>query len=284
VEPPRGRHDGFELAELALDEGPIADRPVARNDRPADEAEEAPHGRRPLDRVAVAEVRHRVVLEEIAGEEDVGIGENDDDVGIGVAAAQVREVYPATADVEGRRLDERPLGRVDDQGGDVVCEVGEGRQQGRALLLAVLDEARAAPLVPPDRGRPEVVVAEDVVGVPVGVDDQADRERRQACDVGNQLLGVAGRRARVDDEGLAVAEHHPDLLVVEAVATGEDPVAHLQPVLADGHATMVRGTEYARGDGLDHGQRDDARRRPASQPSLGRGGAPGGRPPRPRLR
>ena len=62
---------------------------------------------RPVERVAVAEVGRRPVLEEVAGEQDAGVRDRQDDVVVGVAAAEVAQLDGAPADVDRRPLVER---------------------------------------------------------------------------------------------------------------------------------------------------------------------------------
>jgi hypothetical protein len=237
--------DLAELPELALHEGSISDRPVAGHDRALDQRQQPLDGCRPLQGIAVAEVRHGVVLQQIAGECHARVRHEDDDVGVGVAPAEVPKLDRPPADRDRRRLGERPVGRLDDEPLEVAGELGHGRCEPGALSLAVLDEARAAAIVAPDDGRPEVVIAEHVVGVPVAVDHQAHGKWRQAGDVGEQLPGVRRGRPGVDDEGLVIAEDDADLLVVEPVAPGEDAVADLEPVACRCHGPMVRASAAA---------------------------------------
>ena len=69
--------------------------------------------------------------------------------------------------------------------------------------------------------------------------------RGQVAEVGEDLAGLAVRRARVDDERLAVAQDHPDVLVEERVAPHEDPVADLDPAVSDTHRRMLRAPRTA---------------------------------------
>src|SRR4051794_24000084 len=62
-----------EARELVVDEGAVADLAVPGHDRPANEIAEPRHGLGPVERVAVAEVRRRAGLEEVAGEQHAGV-------------------------------------------------------------------------------------------------------------------------------------------------------------------------------------------------------------------
>ena len=112
------------------------------------------------------------------------------------------------------------------------------RDRRPARVARPLDEGHA-PLVAPDDGRTEHVVAEGVVEVPVRVHDDRDRRVGQVADVGQDLARLYVRGPRVDDEGLAVAEDQPDVLVVEGVAAHEEPIADLDPAVFDTHRRMV---------------------------------------------
>ena len=130
------------------------------------------------------------------------------------------------------------------------------------------------PLVAPDRGRPEDPVAEGVVEVAVGVHDDRDRVAGQLAQVGEDLARLRVGRAGVDDEGLAVAEDHPDVLVVERVAADEDPIADLDPAVADTHRRMLAAAiatpsvAYAAPMPSDRQPRDRRRRHGPARPAL----------------
>ena len=98
---------------------PIAVVAVTRHDD-ADRQLRDPQGRlRPVERIAVVEERHGAVLDEVPGEQHGRIGDADDDVVIGVPATEVAELDAAIADIQGCRLREGPVGRVDHDLGQV---------------------------------------------------------------------------------------------------------------------------------------------------------------------
>ena len=70
---------------------------------PGDQLDEPLDGRRPVQRIAVAEVRRGVGLEQVAGEHHAGVGHEHDDVVVGVAAAEVAQL-----DASARRARSRP--------------------------------------------------------------------------------------------------------------------------------------------------------------------------------
>ena len=78
------------------------------------------------------------------------------------------------------------------------------------------EESLAALLVAPDRRRPEHVVAERVIRVPVGVDNDADRVGGQLAQVVEDLAPLIVAAPGVDDERLVMAEYDADLLVENA--------------------------------------------------------------------
>src|SRR5579862_1483992 len=65
--------DCLEVSQRSLDEGPVADRTVARDNsrrpRPRGEGQDGGRGLRPVERVAVAGPRRGPVLEQVAGKD-----------------------------------------------------------------------------------------------------------------------------------------------------------------------------------------------------------------------
>jgi len=188
----------------------------------------------------VPEERGGAVLEEITREEHAGIGDFDEDVRIGMPAAEEVQLDLPFADVQVRVLREGPIGRDDLGLGDVLGEIRVLLGDHRLRLVGVVAQDRHAVCVAPDRGRPEHRVPERVVRVPVGVDDERHRVLRQLSQVLEDLAALARGEARVDHEDVRPAEDHADLLVVEAIALREDPVADLDPGSRSlGHARSV---------------------------------------------
>jgi hypothetical protein len=97
------------------------------------------------------------------------------------------------------------------------------------LPLAGRLDHRHAALVAPDLDRSEDVIAETVIGVAVGVDDEPDGEGSDLPEVGQRLGGLSVAESRVDEEDARVAKHDADVLVVEVVASDVDSVADLRP-------------------------------------------------------
>ena len=112
--------------------------------------------RRPVHREAVAEERRRVVLEEVAGEQHVGVRHEHDDVVVGVAAAEIAQLdrSAAAVDLDVRRLDERPVGRIEDDLGELAGQVGD-RRRGRARCFSPVERIiltqRSCPQIPAGR-------------------------------------------------------------------------------------------------------------------------------------
>ena len=82
------------------------------------------------------------------------------------------------------------------------------------------------------------MVAEGVVEVTVRVDDDRHRRLGQLAQVGHDLARLDVGGPRVDDEGAAIAQHDPDVLVEEGIAPHEHAIADLDPVQL---STMVVG-------------------------------------------
>ena len=76
-------------------------------------------------------------------------------------------------------------------------------------------------------------------------DDDRDRVARQLADRVGDLPRLDRRRAGVDDEDVTAAEDHPDLLVEEREAPGEDAIADLQPAMPAMVSTRVGVTRLA---------------------------------------
>ena len=197
-------------------------------------------GRRaPVDGVGIAVGGHSTVLDQVAGEQHVGARHRDHDVVIGVASPEVAQSHLAPADLDGRRLLERPVGRVDDDLGKLADEFRCLGLDDRLARLAGAFHERAAADVPPDRRGSEDGIAVGMVEVPVRIDDHSHGVGRQRVQVGDDLARLAVRRARVDDERLATAYHDADVLVVERIAAHEDTVADLDPAILDAHRSMI---------------------------------------------
>ena len=226
-------------ARRALDERAVGVIAVSRDDDRAiaDEPEQRLGGRRPVHREPVAEPRRRAVLDEVTRAQDIGVGDRDHDVIVGVAAPEIREMDLAPVQVQHRALGERAIGRVEHDLGEVGRDGRELLGRRRALRVSGRADHRHAPLVPPDHGRPEGRVAEAVVAVAVSVDDDADAGRTQLAEVVEDLPRLDERGSGVDDEGCSAAQHGHDVLVVEAVAAHEDAVADLGP--QGGHRGIV---------------------------------------------
>ena len=144
--------------------------------------------------------------------------------------AEVGELDHAIADLHRRTVVERLVGRVDD---DLANVAGDGGDL-RGHLVDRRRTARQQPIdrsgVPPDRRGPEDAVAEGVIEVPVGVDDERHRVTRQLAQVGEDLARLRRRRPGIDHQDVATAEHDADLLVEELEAPREDAIADLLPV------------------------------------------------------
>ena len=138
--------------------------------------------------------------DEVAGEDDPGVGHDDRQVVVGVSATRDPELdRPAPQDDLARPLDQ-PVGRVDDDGLELG---GHGRLLLRgfaSLFLAGLREERDTASVTPDVEGPKGLVAEDVIRVPVGIDHGTNRNRGDRPDIGLDLAGLNRRAPRVDHQ------------------------------------------------------------------------------------
>lgn len=244
--------DGPEIGQLALHERAIADGSMTWNYGPAHQAEQALHSVRPLNRVAVAEPGHGVVLEQIAGKEHARIRHDRHDVRISVAATEEPKFHGPATDLNRHGIVEGAVGRIHDDGTNVVGEVGPIRNERGPVFLPVFHESAATSLVTPDRGRAEHVIAEDVIRMPVGIDHDAHRERCDPSDIRQELTSVRRCGPRVHDERGSIPENQTNLLIEERVAQGENAVADLDPACwvthdADGtrRAAAFSGPEYA---------------------------------------
>jgi hypothetical protein len=86
------------------------------------------------------------------------------------------------------------------------------------------------------------MVAETVVVMAVGVDDDPNGQGSQGAEIGKDLVRLAMGDTGVDDEHTFVAEDDADVLVEELVARDEDAIAHLRPLP---HRRSVRRTAPA---------------------------------------
>ena len=208
---------------------------MTRDRDPLHQRHEAIDGGRPVERVRVAERRDGAAFEEVAGEHHAGSRDEHDRVVVGVAAAQVAQLDLPVAHVHDGLLLERPIGRVDDHLAQVGGEVGQLRDKLRPARVAGPCHERPAADVAPDRRRAEDRIAERMVVVAVGVDDDLDRCGRQLAQVVEDLARLRVGGAGVDDEGRIAAEDDADVLVVERVAPDEDAIADLRPARRCSH-------------------------------------------------
>ena len=195
VDPPRQRRQRPERLQRRLHEPATGVVAVARDDdRPLTaEAEHRLDGGRPVDRVSVAEVGRRAVLEEVAGAQDVRVGDPEHDVVVGVAATEVVEPDLAPADPDRRgSVNVRSGGSSSTSARSAASSGTSAAARARCASPRPLDHRHAA-LVAPDGRRPEHAVAERVVVVAVGVDDDRDPRRAELTQVVHDLAGLRVR-------------------------------------------------------------------------------------------
>ena len=173
-----------ELADLADRERPVADRPVAGHDRARSPARRAAR-RSPASRSGSASPKYGVASasSEVAGEQDVGVGHEHDDVVVGVAAAEVAQLDRSARPARSRPS---PSPRTSGRAGRTRPRRARAARSGSAAIGHCRCRSPVASIIVTQRswpqivGRPERVVAEAVVAVAVGVDDDADGQRRSA--------------------------------------------------------------------------------------------------------
>jgi hypothetical protein len=84
--------------------------------------------------------------------------------------------------------------------------------------------------VGPDLGGPQDAIAETVVGVAVGVDDDPDGEGSDRLEVPDDLGGLSVADSRVYEQDAGVTEYDADILVIEGVSPDEYAIADLGPI------------------------------------------------------
>ena len=229
-DPPSQNRQRGERQRLVLRESLAAMVAVAGHDDAVDERHEGSRGRRPVERVAVAEGGDRAVLDEIAGEHHAGTRDGEDDVVVGMAATQVAELDWPPADIDRHFRREGPIWWIDDDLEEVIGKIGLLGGDRLAPRFAGPGHEGNAPLVTPDRGRPKDMVPVRVVEVAVGVHDDRDGCPGQLPQISQDLARLDVGRTRIDDERLVTAQHDADVLIEERIATDEHPVADLDPV------------------------------------------------------
>ena len=168
---------------------------------------------------------------------------------IGVPASEVAELDATIAEIEECRLREGPVGRIEYHLGQVGRDLRHLRGNSCPTDIAGPFEERPATDVTPDRRRPEDVVAEGVVEMAVGVDHDGHGRRGQRPQVVHDLARLDVGRPRVDQQDIVAAEHDPDVLVVELVATHEHAIADLGPLSHGLHGMWRAGQSRCQKDG-----------------------------------
>ena len=114
-----------QVCRLGDDERPISDTSVARDHRVPHHWEQPLRDRdRPCARIRIAIAGGRVVLEQVAGEQDASIGHVDHDVVVGMPVAQVRQPQLAVAKVDRRGVGEHLVGRREHHLAQLIRELG----------------------------------------------------------------------------------------------------------------------------------------------------------------
>jgi hypothetical protein len=215
--------------------------------------------------VAVVTVRRGTgLLDEIAREDDAGIGHRDDEVVPGVAEPQMSELDTAITDVEQVAVNDQVIRRRQRHAVVLVSSFVpvEAAERRSELGLVVEQLSRQIGVSPqlqvgrhhyisgyitgtifgtisrtPDvtaRALDESLIAEDVVEVPVAVDDPPDRAPERAQIV-EKLVGLPKVGTGVDDEQRIAAPHDTDVQVEGPIPTSEAAITHLVP----GHGEIL---------------------------------------------
>ena len=220
--------DRADLLERSPGEGEVGHVAMPRHDGARAEGDQALERGRPVERIAVPEIRRRAVLQQVAGEEDPDGGHREDDVRVRVAAAQVAQLDLPSAHVDRGPLGERDGGRGEDDLAPLVLALGHLPDHLGAHRLAVLQQSCRAPVVAPHLRPDEDRVAEAMIVVVVRVDDPPDGPR-QLPEVSHQLVTLALRGAGVDHQQARVTTDDTDGLVKEVIPPHPHPVGDLLP-------------------------------------------------------
>ncbi len=187
-------------------------------------------GSRPRERVAVAEIRRRALLDEIPRKDDAGTLDGDEDVVVGVPETGVLHRDEPAADVDRGGVAEHSGRRRDPDLVDLVpLGLVEPRRCLRLRLRPEGEQPVTAPDVAVDLGGGEHTVAEGVVPVPVGVDHPAHRKARDGRKLAQHLPRLGVGRPRVDDEDTVATDDEPDVEVERPVAAAEHTIGELVP-------------------------------------------------------
>ena len=156
----------------------------------------------PVERVAVAEERRRAVLEQVAGEQDVGVRDDDHDVVVGMAAAEVAQLDRTGRRARSMVAARRTSGRAGRGRPRPAPSASSGIARDRALARSLAGRsiigsrsARGPRSSPAGRRG-----CRSVVAVTVGVDDDADGQRRQRPEVAGSPRAWRWLSPRVDDQ------------------------------------------------------------------------------------
>ena len=161
----------------------------------------------PVGEMAVAAVAGRVVLDDIAGEHHVLVGHVDHRVAGGMGAAQVHDVDPALAQVDGHRIAEGG-GRVG-QAGDALMPLEQAREAlefAVPVLLPPFHHHAARGVRHDDLLRTKGAGAQHSHRVVVGQRHVGDRLVGDRADAFDHLVGQARGRLRLDDHHAVVTD------------------------------------------------------------------------------
>ena len=130
----------------------------------------------------------------------------------GVAPPVVGRLHLPAADIDRSEGLEGVAGRDDLHPLDFVeARLGHPLAGVPAVLIGVVPQGPPARPVSPDCRLGECRVTEDVVPVPVGVDDPPHRSAGEGTEFPGQLGGRLMALAGIDQQDAVLPDHHPDV-------------------------------------------------------------------------
>lgn len=207
----RQLREGGDLVPLSADESRIDDRTVTRNDRAVDAGEHPVQRCRPAQRIGVAEARRRAFLHEVAGEEHPGGRYRHNDVAVGMTETVVRKNDGPSAHLEGDGVVDHRVRRGDLHRLDRSAELVPLRILASlcgdtgAIGGSPIAQSRCAAAMTPDPRRAERRIAEGMVEMGMGVDDDP-RMRRDVPDRVDEIARLTFMATGVDDEAGVVTD------------------------------------------------------------------------------
>ena len=146
---------------------------------------------------------------DVPGEHDSVVGQVDDDVSARVRSPEVADVRRASGEVHRQAAVERHVGRRRGELADLGPRGGIELAQERAVAVPLGQQVVPARVVSDDRGSWQDSVPEDVVAVPMRVDDVQQRCARHCAHLVQERVGECRRHQRVDYDDAVLARDEP---------------------------------------------------------------------------